>query len=219
MELSTMSDISKIYGSKREIFKDYEIALRFLLINATVDKYRYNHLYDALKQEDAWKIEKFSDEVRHLKKQGSTSVGLFAEVPIKNKEGKVLGTRFVLLEHETGLEIFIPIVITAAASGAAYAIGKKVAEKVADKALDKALDLSINKFSSFMKKHWAKIMKGKIEYVEIRTLNKGNMRIAFADFEPTQISCLVKNFKKIKHLSDVNQECFQGKLFAPDKEP
>lgn len=89
----------KIYNSKNEIYGDYQIAVKFRL-KYDVSRDSYDRFFDALRANDNWKITEFNREVHHLNTHYPVSVGLFAELPVKNDDGTEIGARLVLLEHE-----------------------------------------------------------------------------------------------------------------------
>jgi hypothetical protein len=202
----------KSYSSKNEIYKDYAIALKFFLQYRVNPRY-YDDLYKTLAHDYRAKVIKFSSSVKNFRTKYPISAGFFVEIPVRGDTGKEeIGTRFVLLEHETGWEVFIPIVSTI--------IGYTFA-KFGEKILDKVLEQFLNKLQTFFKITWGKFIRGgvKIDYVEIRTKNKGVMRIPFYDFDVKQVFCLIKKFKSIKHLWQCNDECFNGKLVDPPETP
>ena len=96
---------------------------------------------------------------------------------MEGNTGQKIGTRLILLEHETGWEFFIPVASTLAAW-----LGLKVAEKVAEAALGAAME----HLNTFMQEQWLRLIRGgvRIDHVEFRTENKGLMRIPFSQFDP-----------------------------------
>lgn len=204
----------KTYTSKREIFGDYEIAVKFRLKH-DVSPDAYDRFFDALRANDNWRITEFNREVHHLNTHYPISVGLFAEVPVKNNEGTEVGVRFVLLEHESGPEFFLsldPYLIAA---------GTFLATKAADKIKNAVAKKAMTAIKRAMRDRWpAQSMRveSPIRYVEIRTEAKGKMRIKYEDFTPTQITCLVRCFSNISHLSESNVTCFQGLLFDAEEQ-
>lgn len=193
----------KNYGSKDEIYKDYAVALKFGL-ERPVHVRDYKDLFDALNGECGFKVREFSRVVKNFRKEYPIAAGFFIEIPVKGDTGQELGTRFVLLEHETGWEIFLPLLKW---------MGEKVGEKVFDKGVGGPLDLLV----SFMKTRWTDLIHGgvRIDHVEVRTENKGVMRLPFSEFQVEQVRCLLKKFDSINHLSECNQECFDGLLVQP----
>lgn len=191
----------KTYDSKHEIFKDFQVAVKFRL-KYDVSPSAYDEFFDALRKYDQWKIEEFNDEVHHLNTHYPISVGLFIDVPVQNRCGKTAGVRHVLLEHESGPEIFIAIKPFLEAAGSF----------VAGKAISAIKEAMRRRWPSHAMRHESPIL-----YVEIRTADKGNMRIKFEDFEPTQLTCLIRKFSNIEHISDSNSSCFNGLLFDSDE--
>lgn len=191
-----MASKKKTYGSKGDIFRDYQIAVKFGL-RQMADSGHYEEFVAALRKQN-WVLEEFSREVHHLKSHYPISVGLFVDVPTRDRDGKVTGMRFVLLQHETGPEFFLQLGI------------EVIAAYLATAALDRLIET--------VRERWpGRSLRGKdaFSYVEIRTEKKGVMRIAIDDFDPTQLTCLVRDFANVAHLSDVNERCFGNLLFDP----
>lgn len=200
---------TKTYGSKNDLYRDYAVALKFgFARGAWVHRRDYKRLEDAFARSCRARLNKMTQDVENFNTQYPTSAGFFVEMPVEGDTGEIIGTRFVLLEHETGWELFIPVVTTMAVW-----LGPKIAEKVAGKALETAVD----KMAAFMKKEWQQIILGgkPIDHVEIRTQHKGVMRIAFSYFEASQVQCLLRRFPTLNHLNDCNEECFGGLLVEP----
>lgn len=205
----------KTYTSKNEIYQDYPIALKFNLHIPEGSYMRimdYEGILSALSDDTSSKIAEFSRSVKNFVRESPLSIGLFVEFPEKGDAGQDFGLRFIMLEHETGPEWFIPLSQASAIAAGAW-VGAKVAEKVFGKVLDSTLD----KIHKFLSQKWSKLHpeKFEIDHVEIRTAEKGVMRIRFSDFHIYQIRCLIERFDKIKHISDVNDHCFGGALVSP----
>jgi hypothetical protein len=199
----------KAYNSKRAIYDDYEIAVKFRL-KYDVSRDTYKRFFDALRANDNWRITEFNCEVHHLNTHYSTSVGLFAEVPVKNDDGTEIGVRLVLLEHESGPEFFLSLdpLVVAAGTFLVTAASGKIKEAVVKKAMS-AVNAAI-------RDRWpthAMRIESPILYVELRTASKGKMRIKYEDFNPTQLTCLVRRFPGMAHISECNVDCFGGLLF------
>ncbi|MGH7963445.1 MAG: hypothetical protein ACRERD_16755 [Candidatus Binatia bacterium] len=194
----------KTYESKEAVYQDFSIALKFGL-ERPVHVRDYEELFDAFARDCRAKLTQFSCTVANYRTQYPISAGFFVEIPVKGDTGQEIGTRVVLLEHETGWEFFIPL-----ASALAAWLGPKIAEKVAGKALDAA----IAKLASFMKEQWPRLIRGgvRIDHVEIRTESKGVMRIPFSSFNIDQLRRLIEKFPSISHLRECNAECFGGML-------
>jgi len=173
----------KTYGSKAEIFADFHVALKFVL-DRSVSVRDYDALFDALPRECSARVTEFNRAVHNFKTQYPISVGFFVETLVKGDTGEPIGSRFVLLEHETGWEWFIPIGL-----GAAGWVGAKVADEVAKKVISN----SLSKITSFMTSCWTQLFPGevRIDHVEIRTAEKGTMRIPFSEFTLLQLECLL----------------------------
>jgi hypothetical protein len=197
----------KVYASKEAIYKDFKIAVKFGLEHP-VHCRDYEQIFGEFTCDQRTKLTEFSRTIANYKTKYPISTGFFVDVPVKGDTGEEIGARFILLEHETGWEFFIPL-----ASALAAWLGPKVAEKVAGAALDAA----IKQLIVFMKEEWPKLIRGgtRIDHVEIRTENKGVMRLPFAEFDVSQIKCLMGTFPVIAHLSECNTKCFGGMLVEP----
>lgn len=203
----------RIYKSKREIFRDYKIAVKFRL-RYDVSPQHYEEFFSALREHKNWKLEEFSREVAHLRNHYPISVGLFAEVPVKTK-GQVIGCKFVLLEHESGPEFFFQFSATTALLAVFGWVGRKAIGEIDERLTTRVFDRLIKSVRTHWPKHAIRAQDPFI-YVEIRSEKKGVMRIEIDDFTPTQLTCLVRHFSHIKHLADVNETCFGNKLFEPE---
>lgn len=194
----------KVYESKDAVYKDFSIALKFGLQHP-VHVRDYEAIFGAFARDCRAKLTQFSQTVANYRTQYPISAGFFVEIPVKGDTGLEIGTRLVLLEHETGWEFFIPLTAALASW-----LGPKIAEKVAGKALDAA----VAKLATFMKDQWPRLIRGgvRIDHLEIRTESKGVMRIPFSSFNVDQLRCLIEKFPSISHLSECNAECFGGML-------
>ena len=198
------------YDSQHQIYQDFQIAVKFRLKEQVPD-HVYVKFFKVLRSHHRWTIDEFSLEVKHLNRHYGSSVGLFAEVPVIAGDNIEAGVKFILLEHESGPEFFMaldPAVQTAGAFAASYAAGKLL-DLLISPAMSAIKDAMKNRWPGFMVMH-----KNPIKYVEIRTLEKGRMRIKFDDFNPTQLTCLVRGFSDLEHISESNEKCFGGKLFS-----
>lgn len=197
----------KTYGSKREIYRDYQIAIKFGLDFGGLIGRDYEYLYRKLQEEHGWVAYLFSNRVADVKKGHPVSVGFFIEIPVKGDDGEEIGARLVLLQHETGPEIFIPALITVGTW-----MGLKALEVVYKKLIEEALTKLLRTLRKLGKEP-----ASRISYVEIRTEKKGAMRMPFSEFRYKHLQCLIKCFDQIKHLSECNEKCFEGKLVDAPK--
>lgn len=196
----------KTYKSRRDIFKDFALAVKFRLEH-DIPRDRYDAFFEKLRSQDGWRIEEFSREVEHINNRYPISTGLFIEIPITNESGKRIGVNSVLLEHETGPEFFLPLLWTAAGAAGMWAMNK-----IKDRALDAVIDRTIGALTDAMRHRW----DIPIRHVELRSLAKGVMRVKYEDFNPSQLTCLVRRFPEIENIADVNDDCFGGCLFDAD---
>jgi hypothetical protein len=203
------AEMTPIYGTREEIFRDFDLAVKFvierpnLLVHNPVDpndrqapEDDYTPLYRVLIKEHQAQLTQIIVERQGV--AGSPAwpeeVGLFLEIPVAGDSGASLGTRFVLVPHETGVEIFI-----------ATTLGGWVIKKVMDVTVGPTVDRWIEGIRR-------KRSKVKIDHVELRTTNKGVMRLPFSEFRGEQLTCLVERLPSIENLVAVNQECFSGHL-------
>jgi hypothetical protein len=197
------------YSSKAEIFKKYQVALKF-----GTDRWMEPEDYDAflgkLKTEHRARISKFPELVKGLRTTDRLSVGMFYELPV----GDERAVQFVLLQHETGPEWFavldpamLEVVKWAAGTAAGAAIGA---------AMSTYVKAALTGIHQVVRDTWLSVTKAKISYVEIRTEKKGVMRIKFDKFDIYQLECLAVHWDRISHLSETNRPCFGGELYTPD---
>lgn len=203
----------KSYGSKRELYRDgFLIAVKFVPEFPVRHKGNYEKLFKELSSEYACKYGVISDTIQNIDSVAPNSVGFFLETHDEGATGRIMGPRFVLLPHETGLELFIPLAGVAATAATGY-----LAMKVVDRLVDKTLD----SITSFLKHRWQEIIdperEYKIDHVEIRTENKGVGLISFNEFRVEQIRCLMNCFHDVESIMDRNTTCFDGKLLEPPK--
>jgi hypothetical protein len=221
-----------MYASKAAIYKDFPLAVKFHVTHwqsASLGNAEYTELYETLSKENC-KLEEFSRQVQNLRSAYPISVGLFLEVPVKTDDGKQ-GVRYVLLQHESGPEFFIPPWAILAAGAIGWELGKMALKTVYDAAL------------GMIKNHAAKVkdMGVKIDHVCIRTRNHvemwlpfnqldlGGGKLCFAD----GIGCLLRKLAYLKGQSksdeeeavsgpalpfpeDWNSECFGSLLITND---
>jgi hypothetical protein len=205
----------KKYGSKREIYQDYDLAIK-LITDRSVNRRYYDRVLDTFRRDDRAKVLELQERVKGW--DWGDSVGFFVEVPAYGDAQDVIGTQFILLEHETGPEFFIHVInpqfihdllliaisyVGPKAFDAFYAQIQEVAfKKIGEKAEDLRRTLP---------------SRTTISAVEIRTEHKGVGRLKFSEFEIDQIKCLLGGFKVHpgRNLFDFNQQCFHGALVEP----
>ncbi|WP_149242988.1 hypothetical protein [Dyadobacter sp. 32] len=202
-----------MYKSKREIYEDYQIAIK-LGIDSKVGGFgsgSYQELYNKLSTEHhavirelEWSVENFNTKYPH-------SLGVFVEIPEKGKDGDTIGVRYLFLQHETGLEVFVDI-------GEFIKEHDVISTLLGKEVIKYATKKSLKNLFIFLAKKWGTVMRHGIYFVEIRTRYKGVKRLKFEDFKVLQLECLINRFDGISHLSEVNQSCFGGKLMDPPSE-
>ncbi|MHA2423311.1 MAG: hypothetical protein ACXAEF_00860 [Candidatus Thorarchaeota archaeon] len=200
------------YGSKNELYRDYKIAVKFVL-EKDADHLSYPKLHEGIQEElqeqdMLCKMEKQQEWAKNYDRDQPTGQCYYYEYTKYDDEGNPIGTRIAVVDHESGPEVFFFISLLAGGAGIVIGnIAKEYAEQLARKAFGK-----IHKF--FVRK-WHEIMGVKIVRVEVRTEDKGVMSLPFSEFDIDQISCLVKKWKEIKHISEANEDCFNKKLTEP----
>jgi hypothetical protein len=194
-----------VYKTKKEIYQDYKIAVKLQLENATHIS-SYKQFYESLDERDRGRVEEIG-WINNYKTEFPLSYGVFIEIPETTKTGKEIGVRNLMLQHETGIELFLMAGAALLLTEMAKEIGKDVIKDVAKKALEKLVDRAID---------WYKSTNKGVAYIEIRTEHKGIMRVNFENFRISQLECLIDNFDNIDHLSDLNQLCFGGNLIDVD---
>ncbi len=204
-----------MYKSKNEIYKDYQIAIKLEIESKGskwLKKNHYEELYERLSENQSIKLTKIEKSIENFNSQYPLSTGLFIEIPQKSEQGESIGVRHLILEHESGIELFLML----SSAGIMSTVMTKLIEKFGEELVDELISRSIEKLLKSIKNEWNKTMPYKAVFIEIRTENKGVMREHFEHFEISQLECLIHKFSQISHLSEVNQECFQGNLFDPE---
>src|SRR5581483_1742809 len=199
----------KLYGSKDEIYSDFAVAIKFVPANSgyLLDA-DYERFYDLLQTEQQCRLEMVLKDVKNFPDEYPWArVGCFVEIPTTGDTGQILGPQYVLLQHETGWELFVPTLMVAA--GVA---GPWIVDKAAGAVLDKVAKAALDRFIEFVKQVWTQRGGIRIDHVEIRTRDKGVARLAFSAFRASQIRCLLERFNQIDALWQCNQECFAGRL-------
>ena len=187
----------KTYNKKDEIYEDFPIALK-LGLAARVHLDDYGPFLNALETKHGAKLRLFNRAVKNFKSDTPYSVGVFVELDVgRGDTGQKLTETFVLLEHETGPEWFF--------------LGQLL-DQLRDPAATAVLSVAFRQLLVFVTKNLPKLMGPSIDHVDIRTRNKGAMRIAFSKFRVSQLECLVREFCCASHLRDCNKVCFDGQL-------
>lgn len=216
----------KKYKSKKEIYKDYALAVKFVLRVGPRKQYfeqrNYARFEAALIAELNAKIVQFENSIENFDTPYPLSKGFTVEFPVTDASGGLIGMRCIVLKHESGPEIFLqlseilrdPAVLIATgwlAGKAGWLVGK-----VLEKVVGKTVDAGWKKLAGFIQTKWQQLYpdEPQIAFVEFRTEHKGVARIPFAQFEPDQLACLVRKLPKLKHLLDANESCFDGRLLA-----
>jgi hypothetical protein len=117
------------------------------------------------------------------------------------------------VEHETGWELFLEAAKDDLTKGAEKAVVGAVIGAV------------LPPIIKFLKERWKLFIQGGVEivYAEIRTDKKGIKRINFAEFEYTQLACLLRHYREMTHMDQplpssgrtISDQCFEKKLCDP----
>jgi hypothetical protein len=211
-----------MYTSKNDIYTEFPIAVKLGLrqngSQAYVGTGAYEDLYDQLNKKhrillnsigEALLIQKKETQIKAFNKEHPISYGVFFEVQQQSPTGENIGVQFVFLRHETGPELFF--------LGLGSAVMLSLIIKFGEAVVDKMLEKLVEKFFQSVTSEWKSILPPsvQIEYLEIRTAEKGVMRILFDDFKIAQLQCLIKKFNLVKRIDQTNSACFANKLFYP----
>jgi hypothetical protein len=205
------------YNSKREIYRaGFPIALKFVPSFRVRCKANYQKLFDSLAKELRVVVTKFSDDVKNFD-IGPSSQGFLFEVPAEKGGKKAVRRRYVLLPHETGLEVVIPATVLTAA-------GTWVLLEIIKKILGIGVDFTVKRLIRFLRDNWTQNIDPeggyRIEAVEVRTESKGVGTIPFSSFRFSQVLCLLSRYERVSTIFDCNEKCFGGKLKqAPGNHP
>ena len=187
------------YHSKRSIYKDFPIAIKFVLApHNPFSKQDYAQIRHALSQQCSATLDEISNGIAGMGPSDPTSVGYFVEIPSSNFMGR---ESLVLLEHETGVELFVEVDASVMAALWPWLLNL-LCGWLAGKALDR--------LARFLRKRLSNVLGRQvcITHVEIRTEYKGAIRVALSAFRTSQIRCLVKKFPDVSHLRDCHTQCF-----------
>jgi hypothetical protein len=208
----------KKYGSKHEIYQDYDLAIK-LITDRGVSAHYYDRLIDAFQRDDGVKVLQLQQRVKNLSKGDNyESIGFFVEVPAYGDAEDVIGTQFILLEHETGPEFFLHMVTNPQFISGLIQVATYVVTNAFDALYSQVQEVALKKIGEKTGQLWQKLKGGaRISAVEIRTEYKGVGRLKFSAFDIDQIECLLNGFKAqpMKNLFDFNQQCFGGALVEP----
>jgi hypothetical protein len=225
----------KIYGSKHEIYKDFAIAIKFIPDFDVRDKPNYRRLLEKIEEE-------LGGQMRQIKHNVKNSFGSplgyppshawFLQVPTLDDAGKDIGPGFLLLAHESGLEVFgWDQVVQHAQHGLQVAqhiaqhpqpVETFVELAFANWVARQTFSAAFAKLGRLLAQYWTALMDPeggwKIVRVAIRTEHKGVMEMPFSKFQVSQVECLLLRWNEIKHLSEANKDCFGGYLRDPQDE-
>jgi hypothetical protein len=179
-----------------------------LILQGGISPGEYDSL-PALGAADQIKIDRYSQWVKNFRSEYPLSVGFCVEVQLTGDTGEAYGSKLVVLGHETGAELFIPLaplVLKWAAIGASAWLGNKTA----DAAFDLAVKPAVARVLSLLEHKFYMHLYGgvRIDRIEIRTAQKGVLLLPWSMFDLSHLSCLVARFNSIKLLSEVIDSCF-----------
>lgn len=201
------------FGSKSEIYEHFDLAIK-LIVDGMVRQDYYARVLDAIKWDDRCKVEKLMSLVQGFSDEGS-STGFVLELPATDDRGGLLGAKFVLLEHESGPELFVRMLSSNDVLAGLLAAMIFVRTKLVDALYDQLQAYVLEKIGKRIREYWVLIKGGaEITAVELRTANRGIVRISFSKFDPDGLSCLLANMveRPGDRLISFNQICFGGSL-------
>ena len=133
-----------------------------------VEKSHYEDFYNNFTKDHNIKLEKIKGNIGNNNKKYPISIGLFVEIPEKTENGKEIGVRFLILEHESGIEFFMLVV-----AGLSRSLFSNIAIEIEKEIYKTAIEKSVNYLFSFLKSRWNNILPSyKIAFVEIRQRTK-----------------------------------------------
>jgi hypothetical protein len=201
------------FGSKSEIYEYYDLAIK-LIVDGMLRQDYYARVLDAIKWDDRRKVEKLMSLVQGFSNEGS-STGFVVELPATDDRGGLLGTKFVLLEHESGPELFVKVLSSNDVITGILATLIFVRTKLVDALYDQLQTYVLEKIGKRIRESWVLIKGGTgITAVELRTANRGIVRVSFSEFDPDGLSCLLDRMveRPDDRLISFNQPCFGGSL-------
>jgi hypothetical protein len=205
------------YTSKDDVYADgYVLAIKFAFrgdSKRVLGIADYDDLHERLRKSYGAKLDLLNRYLKNYKTEYPHSVAYVLEAPVPGDTGTPLGTRYILLHHEFGPELFIlhPAAWAAVAAAGGY-VGAKIADEVIKKLIGSSLSQLLPTFKSFVDS----VRGMEIDHVELRSEDKGCIRVAFHEFEPKQITCLLDNFNKISKLMECNKTCFNSRALPVD---
>ncbi len=202
------------YGSKYELYRDFDLAIKLIVEDIARPDY-YVRIIDALRFDQRCKLERIQEAIRGLRPDDPPGIGFFVELPARGDAGDVLGTQFVLIEHETGPELFVPIVTDPHVLSGLLFVLIFVRNRVFDELYKKLREETMARIGPLVRHFWQEARGGaRISAVEIRTENRGVCRVRFSAFDVEQITCLLRkiNENPSGQLIQFNQHCFNGEL-------
>lgn len=226
-----MLDIRK-FSSMESIHAEFPLAIKLKLDDgyyaASQD---YDAFYDSMRKGDKAQIQRLTQTVRGYG-QPMDSVGVVLEVPIRLEDGSRFGVQYLVIHHESGLEILFqdPHVVALAATAGAFIV-KAAIGGVATRAAQVAFAGPIKR----AKRHFHDLARKRIAYLELRTLAQGRMilpieKLRFArqgghtapdavPFIEDWLACVLSHLHEVRHLRETNETCFRGHLLEVNEEP
>ena len=184
------------YSSKRAIYKDFSIAIKFILDeNNGLRDADYDKIRTVISRKCAAKIGRIPGDIAGMLNTDPVSVGFFVEIPGRDFTGREC---LVLLQHEDGVEVFVKAV-ESVIEWLPW-LQSLIGGWLGSKALDQLVQLLRKCLSNTVQR------SVKVTHVEIRTEFKGVIRMPFQAFHARQIQCLAKRLSAISHVSECN--CF-----------
>ena len=187
------------YTSKLDLYVDHDVSLKFAVAppsRATPTHYR--QLETALAEDFRYHVDDALKRVRNTGDGFPLASGFFLDQPAARTAGHAPG-RAVILRHTSGPEIFL--ISRAAWEGPIGGVSYE--DEVSKIVRDLVLAL---------RDRWEHALRDeqrlRITHVDIRTADRGALRVHFAHFRTTQLRCLLDRFATVHHLRDRLERCF-----------
>ncbi|MHC4400845.1 MAG: hypothetical protein ACYTG0_14305 [Planctomycetota bacterium] len=123
--------MNHVYKTKDDIYNDYQLAIKFSLPGGSWRVDEYPLVYDELVRE-GWSLDSLPDEVKELGGGPQSFRGLEFKSPRGDRQ-----CDGVILEHETGLEVFLLGVAVGAVGGAIGGIAAAYGVRLIDQLVGK----------------------------------------------------------------------------------
>lgn len=187
------------YTSKADLYVDHDLSLKFALVapkRATPAHYRL--LETALAEDFRYIVDPALKRVRNTGDGFPLASGFFLDHAAARAAGRAPG-RFVVLCHSSGPELFL--------------IGRNAWDgPVGGVAYDEELSKVVRDFMLALRDRWERALHDeyrlRLSHVDLRTADRGALRVHFAQLRTTQLRCLLDRFHTVSHLRERAESCF-----------